>query len=247
MRIIRSQLDVMETSVKIDARVLCPISELDTGETEDRLEPKERQTLAIEHMTLKEHKEKIENWILRQFISHYNRSQQVTFHWTTRGKPPEEPDYLVFSQPDSLPLFVEVTELLDKGRKRADEYKLALEKAKKTGDYLSATEMPSPSADYEQQLIEQARYVLEKKFSQPYPLGTWLIVYFNPTSFTPGWNTSPQSETLNFAMKILAEAASMLTSPDKIEQVWLLTNDGRIAGGDLCRIRRGEATRRILP
>jgi len=217
----------MGNSVKSDA-VLSRISELDTGETEDRLEPREMLTLAVEHMTLQKHKEKIENWILSNFFSHYNRSQPETFQWSMRGKPPGEPDFLVFSKPDGQPLFVEVTELLDKGRKRGDEYKAALEEAKKTGDYLSATEMPSPSADYEQQLIEQARYGLEQKFSKPYPLGTWLIVYFNPTSFTPGWNTSSQSETLNFAMKILAEAVSMLKPPDKIEQVWVLTNDGRI-------------------
>ncbi|MGO9058122.1 MAG: hypothetical protein ACLQU2_12190 [Candidatus Binataceae bacterium] len=185
-------------------------------------------TLAVEHMRLQKHKEKIENWILRNFFCHYNRLQSETFQWTTRGKPPGEPDYLVFSQPDCQPLFVEVTELLDKGRKRGDEYKAALEEAKTTGDYLTATVMPPATADYEQQLMEQARYVLEQKFSKPYPLGTWLIVYFNPTSFTPGWNTSPQSETLSFAMKILAEAAKTLNNPDKIKQLWVLTNDGRI-------------------
>jgi hypothetical protein len=125
-------------------------------------------------------------------------------------------------------LFVEVTELHDKGRKRGDEYKAALEEAKTTGDYLSSTEMPPPPVGYEQQLLEQASYVLGQKFAKPYPLGTWLIVYFNPTSFTPGWNTSPQSETLGFGMKILAEATRMLKTPDKIKQVWVLTNDGRI-------------------
>jgi hypothetical protein len=223
------KISVMENSVKTDtARVLSRISELDTGGTEDRLEPREMLTLAVEHMTLQKHKEKIENWILSNFFSHYNRSQPETFQWTMRGKPPGEPDYLVFSQPGGQPLFVEVTELLDKGRKRGDEYKAALEEAKKTGDYLSATEMAPPPPDYEQHLVEQSRYVLEKKFAKPYPRVTWLIVYFNPTSFTLGWNTSSQSETLDFAIKILAEAARTLNSPDKIEQVWVLTNDGRI-------------------
>jgi hypothetical protein len=210
------------------------ISELDTGETEDHLEPREMLALAVEHMTLEKHKDKLENWTLKNFFSHYNRSHPENFQWARRGKPPGEPDYLVCSQPDSQPLFVEVTQLLDKGRKRGDEYKSAWKEAERTGDYLAATDMPEPPANYEQQLLDQALYVLNEKFSKPYPLGTWLIVYFDPTLFTAGW-TSPHSDTLSFATKILATAASMLKAPDKIKKVWVLTNDGRI-GPILCRV-----------
>jgi hypothetical protein len=104
------------------AKVFTRISELDTGETERHLEPREMLALAVEHMTLGKHKEKLENWILKNFFFHYNRSQSLQaerFEWAARGKPPE-PDYMVCSQPDSPPLFVEVTELLDKERKRGD-------------------------------------------------------------------------------------------------------------------------------
>jgi hypothetical protein len=76
--------------------------------------------------------------------------------------------------------------------------------------------------------LDQALYVLKEKFSKPYPPGTWLIVYFDPTFFPPGWSTSPHSDTLSFATKILATAATMLGAPEKIKKVWVLTNDGRI-------------------
>jgi hypothetical protein len=83
--------------------------------------------------------------------------------------------------------------------------------------------IPPAPANYEQQLTEQALTRLEQKFSKPYPSGTWLVIYFNPTSFTPFWD-----DTLTFAIKITAKAIAMLSKPDKISQVWLLTNDGRI-------------------
>jgi hypothetical protein len=88
--------------------------------------------------------------------------------------------------------------------------------------------MPAAPANYEQQLLEQALYVLKEKFSKPYPPGTWLIVYFNPTMFTPGWTASPKTETLGFATKILTKGARMLAKPQRITNVWVLTNDGRI-------------------
>jgi hypothetical protein len=118
--------------------------------------------------------------------------------------------------------------LLDKGRKRGDEYKSAWKEAERTGEYLVARDMPEPPTEYEQQLLDQARYVLKGKFSKPYPLETWLIVYFDPQLFTPGWTSSPQTETLSFGIKILATAARSLGNPDKIKKISVLTNDGRI-------------------
>jgi hypothetical protein len=108
----------MESTLNLNVpRVFTRISELDTGETDKCLEPREMLAFAVEHMTLGKHKDKRENWTLKNFFFHYNRTQTLqmqTYQWAARGEPPNEPDYLVCSRFDSRPLFVEVTELLDK-------------------------------------------------------------------------------------------------------------------------------------
>ena len=209
--------------METDAKAFTRICELDIGDPPDDLNLKERQALAVEHVAHSKHQEKLENWILQNFSCHYNRLHARQFEWAKRGQPPQ-PDYEVLPELGAQPLFVEVTELLDPGRKRGDEYKSDLKQAKeRTGGIIPPNFIPPSPANYEQQLTAQAFSRLEQKFSKPYPSGTWLIIYFNPTSFTPSWD-----DTLSFAINVVAKAASMLDKPDKIRQVWVLTNDGRI-------------------
>jgi hypothetical protein len=160
------------------------VSELDVGLEDDTEEPKELLRRAVDSMTNVRLRRRLENWTLRSFCEAYNRGRSEPFEWVESGVPPKEPDYKLYTQLDVTPTPVEVTELLDPGRKRDDEYKLAWETATRTGDYLPGEFPPDPPADYDWQLIAGARTLFCKKFSKDYPEGTWLVVYFNPTLFT---------------------------------------------------------------
>jgi hypothetical protein len=199
------------------------ISELDVGLEDYTEEPQELLRRAVDSMTNIELRRRLENWTLRYFCEAYNRGRSEQFEWVESGAPPKEPDYKLYTQLGATPTPVEVTELLDPGRKRDDEYKLAWETARCTGDYLPGEFPPDPPADYDRQLIAGARTLLSKKYSKDYPAGTWLVVYFNPTLFT-----AFQEDTLVYAKRILSAALDSLPKPKLISQVWLLTNDLRV-------------------
>jgi hypothetical protein len=140
----------------------------------------------------------------------------------------ESPDYRVFTRRDSPPLLVEVTELLEPDRQRDKEYKDADARMRSEGvDCEACDALPAPP-NFENELITRARNRLSEKFLMPYPQGTWLIVYFNLTLYQPYWD-----DELAFAVSILQRAVASLPRPAVIEQLWLLTNDLRIATLDL--------------
>jgi hypothetical protein len=159
------------------------ISELDVGLEEDIVEPKELLRRAVDSMTNVKLRRKLENWTLRYFCEAYNRGRSEQFEWVESGVPPREPDYKLYTQLDVTPTPVEITELLDPGRKRDDEYKLAWDTARRTGDYIPGEFPPDPPADYDWQLISGARTLLCKKFSKGYPKGYLARRVFQPYAF----------------------------------------------------------------
>jgi hypothetical protein len=198
------------------------ITDLDLGLEPSSDDPKERLRMAVQSMTDSREQRKLENWTLRYFSDAYNRlvnSQKL--EWVKRGKPPA-PDYLVFTRPDAAPIPIEVTELLDPGRKRREEYRFAWEEAERTGDYLPASDMPEPPPDYEEKLVAKAREGLSQKFSKPYPEGTWLVVYFDP-ELKPLFE-----EARPFALLVMQSAISSLPPPERISQLWVLTQDMQV-------------------
>jgi hypothetical protein len=50
-------------------------------------------------------------------------------------------------------------------------------------------------------------------------VGSWLVVYFNPTLFMP-WH----EDALAYATRILSAALRATPPPQRIAQVWVLTN-----------------------
>ena len=199
---------------------------LDGGDSSDHLELVRR---AVESMTARDHHEKLENWILVNFCNVFNRQSPQSFEWTRRcnsadchaGDQP--PDYMVASQPDSIPQLVEVTEVLDPDRERQREYREALDKVERFGIDLAVQHLPDTPAFYESELVEEARELLRKKFAKRYPPNTWLIVYFNPQLFAPAGDDSH-----SFGVRVIQRALAQLAHPDRIEQVWVLTNTLRI-------------------
>jgi hypothetical protein len=201
------------------------ITELDLGFEPCSNDRKESLRMAVESMADSRQHPKLENWILRNFSDAYNRvTIMEKLEWVRRGTPPMEPDFLVFTQPDGTPIPIEVTEVLDPGRKRQEEYKSAWEQAEQAGDYLVASGVLEPWPSYEEALIAKARDGLVKKYSKKkYPHGTWLVVYFNPTLFMP-----LHEDTRVFAMHVMQTAIDSLPPPERISQVWILTQDMQI-------------------
>jgi hypothetical protein len=202
---------------------LTRIADLDVGLEGDTEEDRELLRRAVESMTNIKLRRRLENWILRYFCEAYNRDRLEKFEWVESGVPPKEPDYRLYTQQRGQVTPLEVTELLDPGRKRDEEYKLAWEMAERTGDFLPGEFPPDPPADYDQKLIAQAQTLLRKKFGKDYPRDTWLVVYFNLTLFT-----AFQEDTLTYAHRILKAALDSLPEPRQIAQVWVLA-DLRIA------------------
>jgi hypothetical protein len=199
------------------------ITDLDLGLEPSSEDPKERLQMAVQSMTDSREQPKLENWTLRYFSDAYNRlANSEKLEWVERGTPPA-PDYLVFTRPDAAPIPIEVTELLDPGRKRREEYKSAWEQAERTGDYVPDTDLPDElPPGYEEELIAKARQLLSQKFSKPYPKGTWLVVYFNP-ELRPLFEEAPA-----FALRIMQSAINSLPPPERIVQAWMLTQDMQI-------------------
>jgi hypothetical protein len=199
------------------------ISELDVGDGAYTEDLRDLLLRAVDNMTDSKAQPKLENWILVNFCEIYNRSRSEKFEWVERGNPPA-PDFRIFKETSATPTLVEVTELLDPGRKRREEYKSAFRRAQQTGQYAAVTDVPDPSPSYERALIAHARMLFEQKFSKPYPDGTWLVIYFNPTLFTVLYE-----DTLSFASRVIQAAVDSISPPTRIHQVWVLTNDLRIA------------------
>ena len=200
------------------------ICDLDVGPEPDTEKPEELLRLAHDSMVYRTERRKLENWILLNFCCAYNRDQTQKFEWVEDVEPPE-PDYRIYTAQDAPAVACEVTEVLDPGRRRQQEYKSALKDARRTGEYLVARDVPEAPADYDAQLIEQTRAVLSKKFDKTkYPVGSWLVVYFNPTLFMP-WH----EDTLAYATRILTAALQATAAPQRIAQVWVLTNNGQVA------------------
>jgi hypothetical protein len=199
------------------------IGELDLGLEAEGKKPRELLQRAVGSMVYRSERPKLENWILFNFCLAYNRNRTEKFEWCER-RPPPEPNFRLYTQPGSRSLPLEVTELLDPGRERDREYKWAWETAESTGDYLIASELSDPPADYDDRLIEHARHLLSKKFGKDYPQETWLVVYFDPTLFTQFGE-----DALSYGMHILRAALNSVVTPERIRQVWLLTNELRIA------------------
>ena len=196
------------------------IAELDTGTGYDSPEPAASLDAVVEHMATSKGRRQRENWILRRFFEIYNSDQSRTFEWVESG---ERPDYRVYTQPESEPLPVEVTEFLDPDRKRDKEFKEALARAKSRGVDFDVRFVPDTPSDYEQQLTVHARAKLADKFGKAYPPGTWLVVYFNIVRLIPF-----DQDALAYAVRIFQAAIDALSPPERIEQLWLLTNDSRI-------------------
>lgn len=196
------------------------IAELETGTGYDSPEPAASLNAIVEHIATSKGRRQRENWILRKFFEIYNRDQLETFEWVECG---ERPDYRVFAQPDSEPLPVEVTEFLDPDRKRDEEFKEALARAKSRGVDFIMRDVPDTPPDYEEQLTAHARAKLADKFGKTYPPCTWLIVYFNIVRLIPF-----DQDALAYAVRIIQAAIDTLSPPERIEQLWLLTNDRRI-------------------
>jgi hypothetical protein len=201
------------------------ITELDTGTGYDSPKPVNSFDEVVKHMATSKGKRTRENWILRTFFEVHNRELEEPFEWVECS---ESPDYRVFTRPDSEPLPVEVTELLEQERQRDREYKDAYARMKSRNvDYDARLKSPAPP-NFENDLITHARSRLADKFVKPYPPGTWLIVYFNLTLYNPYWD-----DAFPFAMNILQKAVASLPRPAAITQLCLLANGRRIATIDL--------------
>lgn len=201
------------------------IAELDTGTGYDSPEPADSFDDVVKHMATSKGKRQRENGTLRRFFEVYNRGRPDRLEWVEYS---ESPDYRVYTLPDSPSLPVEVTELLEPERQRDREYKEAYARMKSEGvDYDLRVALPAPPK-FEADLVAHARDQLADKFQKPYPRGTWLIIYFNLTLYEPYWG-----DECAFAMSVLQRALVSLARPAMVEQLWLLTNDSRIAKLDL--------------
>ena len=196
------------------------------GETSDLLELVRRATKDI-----RDHdRSKLENWIVKSFSDTYNREGAHHLEWVRRcdqsdcAGEDKPPDYMLAAQPDSVRQLVEVTEVLDPGRKRQQEYRETLEKIERCGTDFAARDLPETPASYESDLIRRARVVLEDKFRMRYPRGTWLIVYFNPVLIA-----SSGEDSHSFGVRVIEQALSQLARADRIEQVWMLSNRLKVA------------------
>ncbi len=154
------------------------IADLDSGTGYSSPTPVVSFDAVVKHMATSKGKRQRENWALRRFFDIYNSESPEPFEWVEYS---ESPDYRVFRQPNSSPLPVEVTELLEPERQRDREYKDAYARMKSRGvDYDARLALPVPP-NFENDLVTRARSQLADKFLKAYPSGTWLIVYFNLT------------------------------------------------------------------
>jgi len=201
------------------------ISELDVGLDGDSSDHIELVRRAVENMTARDHHLKLENWILANFCNAFNQEGAPHFEWTRRcnstdceaGDQP--PDYMIATQPDSTCQLVEVTEVLDPGRERQREYRETLEKVERFGIDFAVRGLPDTPGSYESAFVEKAREVLQKKFAKRYPRGTWLIAYFNPQLLAPAGGDSH-----SFGVRVFQRALAQLAGPDRVDQVWMLSN-----------------------
>jgi len=205
------------------------ISELDLGTPGAPLNHLELVRLAAQDMTDRDHS-RLENSTIFYFCAAYNREEAGQFEWVRRCeradcRPSDKPpDYLVATEPNSAPQFVEVTEVLDRNRKRQKEYREILQKVEQCGIEFAMRDLPETPADYESELIRQAVEVLQGKFGKRYPVGTWLVVYFNPALRAPR-----DEDSHLFGIRVIERAVNELPPPDRIEQVWILSNTLKIA------------------
>jgi hypothetical protein len=201
------------------------IAELDLGLDGDSSDPIELVRRAAENMTASDHHLKLENWILANFCNAFNRESAKRFEWTRRcnstdcdaGDQP--PDYMIATEPDSRPQLVEVTEILDPGRERQREYRETLEKVERCGIDFAVRGLPDTPGFYESAFVDQAREVFQKKFAKRYPLGTWLIGYFNPQLLSLDGGDSH-----SFGIRVFQQALAQLAAPYRVKQVWMLSN-----------------------
>jgi hypothetical protein len=98
------------------------ISDLDLGFEPDVRDERELLRQAVESISDWRQRRKLEHWTLFNFCQAYNRKRSPKFAWVECRQPPA-PDYILFTEPDSPPQPVEVTELLDPDRKRDAEYR----------------------------------------------------------------------------------------------------------------------------
>ncbi len=209
--------------------LMMKISELDLGLDGNSSDHIELVRRAVESMTARDHHLKLENWVLATFCNAFNREGAQRFEWARRCKSTDceagdqPPDYMIATQPDSTPQLVEVTEVLDPGRERQREYRETLEKVERFGIDFAVRGLPDTPGSYESAFVVKAREVLQKKFAKRYPRSTWLIAYFNPQLPAPAGRDSH-----SFGVRVFQRALAQLAAPDRVEQVWMLSNTFKI-------------------
>lgn len=116
-----------------------------------------------------------EQWLLGQFTILYNRENEQKNHFVYALKYPENmhdgatPDFGLYNHNKEWLIDLEITEALDEGRPRDDEYK----EIRGEGGCEDI-----PETDY----VPQVQAVINKKCEKKYPRETSLLVYINVLS-----------------------------------------------------------------
>jgi len=161
------------------------------------LEEAEKENRRGSNFLTDSNKQKLrEQWILGKFAENYNQRATRKMEYANRL---EAPDFEVFDSEKNWMFDVEITEALDKGRKRTLEYRTPAKGV-----------IFIPKTDYFP-VIE--RLILQK-CSKKYPKATVLIIYLDVFS--------------SIYDKFTSETFSQLLLPEKcnLSQIWLLDSGG---------------------
>jgi len=152
-----------------------------------------------------------ESWLLGRFVDAYNDNAKIELRWAELR---EAPDFALFDQEKNLICHFEVTEWLDPGRRRDDEYK---------SPPISRVVPVPDDPNLRTQALDQLRTQLSDKFrkAKRYPKNTWLLISVN-VLYSLFWGLKDaQGEAEAAAVTSLLETLNA-QRPDTIAEIWIL-------------------------
>jgi hypothetical protein len=158
-----------------------------------------------------ERKKERETWLLGNFVDAYNENVEREMTWADLQ---EAPDFAIFDQDKNLICHLEVTEWLDPGRRRDDEYK--------SSPISKAVPVPD-DPELRSQALDHLRTQLSDKFkkAKKYPKNTWLLISVN-VLYSLFWGLKDaQGEAEAAAVTSLLETLNA-QRPDTIAEIWIL-------------------------
>jgi hypothetical protein len=158
-----------------------------------------------------ERKREQETWLLGRFVDAYNDNAKIKLTWAELR---EAPDFAIFDQDKNLICHFEVTEWLDPGRRRDDEYK--------SSPISRAVPVPD-DPELRSQALDHLRAQLSDKFrkAKKYPKNTWLLISVN-VLYSLFWGLKDAQGEAEAAAVTSLLGTLEAERPDTISDIWIL-------------------------